>query len=286
MRQAVTSNLLSRSAVLAGLLLAAAAAPASADVAYATAGSTYTQDFNSLAGSGSNAWTNDSTLAGWFLYRQPVPGTAIASYTADTGASNAGAVYSYGSAGSGDRALGSLGSGGTYWGSPTSGALAGWVAVAIDNATGQSLTSFTVTYDGEQWRNGGNTSAQTMNWEYGIGSSFASVTTWTSLNSLAFTSPIASSTAGALDGNAAANRVADISQTVNNPGVGAGQTLWIRYTEVNDAGNDHGLAVDNFRFSATTAVAVPEPAAVVSMSLGMLGVAGLALRRRVRRSGL
>ena len=30
-----------------------------------------------------------------------------------------------------------------------------------------------------------------------------------------------------------------------------GETFWIRWIERNDAGNDHGLAIDNFTLSTT-----------------------------------
>ena len=59
-------------------------------------GSSYSQNFNPLsATSGTGvAWTNNSTLPGWFLFRQPAPGTALATYNVDAGGSNAGAFVS------------------------------------------------------------------------------------------------------------------------------------------------------------------------------------------------
>jgi len=56
----------------------------------------YSQSFDTLAASGSgNAWTNDLTLPGWFLFRQPAASpVAISSYNADTGAANTGSFLS------------------------------------------------------------------------------------------------------------------------------------------------------------------------------------------------
>ena len=95
----------------------------------------YSQNFDSLATTGTtNTWTNDTTLVGWSLFRQPTPGTAITAYAADSGTSTTGSFYSYGATGNSDRALGGLGTGGTYFGSPASGAIAGWIAFSATAA--------------------------------------------------------------------------------------------------------------------------------------------------------
>lgn len=250
--------------------LAALAGASSASVSYT--GGTYSQGFDSLGTSGSLAWANDSTLAGWSLFRQPAPGTPVTTYTGGDGSSNAGAFYSFGTGSNTDRALGGVGSGGSYFGSPSSGNIAGWFAVALTNSTAGTIDSFTVGYDGEQWRNGGNTTAQTMVMEYGFGASFTGVASWIAGGSgFNFTSLVNTSTAGALDGNAGANRTAGLGGTVSGLSWGAGQTLWIRWVERNDSGNDHGLAIDNFEFSA-----VPTPGAAALLGLGGL----LSARRR------
>jgi hypothetical protein len=247
--------------------------PAESAVIFSTGGSTISQDFDSL---GATAWTNDSTLPGWSLFRQPSPGTALTAIAIGDGGSNAGSIYSFGSAGGSDRALGGTGSGGAYFGSPASGAVAAWVAVSITNDTSAEIDSLTVNYDGEQWRNGGNTSTQTMPLQYGFGPTFASVANWINPGgSFDFTSPTTGASAAALDGNLAANRVAGLGGTVSGLTWAPSDTLWIRWTETNDSGNDHGLAIDNFSFSATN---VPEPAALGSMAL-----AATTLIRRRRR---
>lgn len=140
---------------------------------------TYTQDFNTLVSTGTTAvaWSNNLTLPGWSLFNST--NNAITTYLPGTGGSNTGSFYSFGTTGSSDRALGSAGSGGAYFGSPLTGGVAGYMAVQFENQTGSTIDSFTVGFAGEQWRNGGNTTAQTMVFEYGFGATFASVSGWT-----------------------------------------------------------------------------------------------------------
>ena len=156
----------------------------------------YSQDFNTLPTSGTSlVWSNDSTLSGWSLFRQPAPGTTITAINANNGSSNTGTFDSFGVAGTNpltDRALGGVGSGGAYFGSPLIGAVAGWMAVALTNDMASTIDTLDLNYTGEQWRDGGNTTAQTMTLEYGFGSSFASVSTWSTApgSGFNFTSPI------------------------------------------------------------------------------------------------
>jgi len=225
----------------------------------------YSQTFDTLpTGGASLAWSNDSTLAGWFLYRQPSPGTSITTINAGDGSSSTGSFYSFGVLGSGaleDRALGGLGSGGAYFGSPATGTVAGWMALALTNDTDATIDALTLSFDGEQWRNGGNTVAQTVVLEYGFGSSFATVSTWTAPGgNFDFTSPIHTATASAVDGNSGTNRAAGLGGTLNSLGWAPGSTLWFRWVERNDAGNDHALAIDDVE------IVLPSPAAASSFA--------------------
>jgi hypothetical protein len=247
--------------------------PAHAAITVATPAFTYTQNFDALAASGTSAWANDSTLPGWSL--TTAAGTAVTTYATGDGSSNTGSFYSFGTVGSADRALGGTGSGGTYFGSPVSGAVAGYVAVAFTNGTGSALSGFNLAFDGEQWRNGGNTSAQSMVLQYGFGATFASVGNWVLPGgNFNWTSPVSGSTATAVDGNTA-GRAAGRGGVVNTAWA-AGDTLWVRWIELNDVGNDHGLAIDNLSLSVA---AVPEPA---TWALMLGGAAALLARRRSR----
>jgi len=244
----------------AGLL---AAMSAQATVSVGSAAFTYSQSFDSLATSGtSNAFSADVTLAGWSIFNGT---SALATYRAGTGTDTAGAVYSFGSGS--ERAFGSIASAAVA--NPT-------LALALTNNSGGALDSFTLRFDGEQWRNGGNTTAQKLTVQYGFGSTFAGVTTWTSAGA-AFdvNSLVNTSTPGAVVGNTA-GLSANLGGTVATNWA-AGDTLWIRWNDVNDAGNDHGLAIDNVSLSVTAAV--PEPG-TYAMLLAGLGAVGFVARRR------
>ena len=253
-------------------LLTMSVTPAHAALNVSSAAFSYSQSFDSLASTGAvNAWADDSTLPGWSLLN--ATGASVPTYGTDT--SSSGAFRAFGDSGSSERALGGVASGGTYFGSPASGAVAGWIAVAFTNGTGAALEGFSVGFNGEQWRNGGNTSAQTMVLEYGYGASFGTVASWAAPGgSFDFTSPVIGSTAAAVAGNSA-GLIAGLGGSVATTWA-AGDTLWLRWVERNDVGNDHGLAIDNLSFSVT---AVPEPGALALMLAG-LAVVGFVARRR------
>src|SRR5262245_36407553 len=187
-----------------------------------------TENFDSLASAGTGvAWVDNSTIPGWYSTRT--------TYNSGTGSSNAGALYSFGVAGTNpatDRALGSVASGGT-----------GTVfhAARLTNNTGATITSLDISYVGEQWRNGGNAASHALTFQYQIANagviSAANTPTsgWSSVSDLSFTSPIATAAAAALDGNAGANRTlksATLTVTVN-----AGQEIWVRWQDPDDTGN-------------------------------------------------
>jgi uncharacterized protein len=255
------------------------------------AAGTYSQNFDSLSNTGTtNAWTNDSTLTGWYALQsigtsitttgaRDTGGAyaAVTNYRANDGTSNTGALYSHGTTAATDRALGSVGSG-------TPGDFV-W-ALVLQNTSGGPLTSFTLSYTGEQWRKGGATTpavdaAQTLDFDY---ATFAAAPALTDLygdnvapytnpggvgGTLDFTSPqFGTSTPTALDGNLAANRTA----LTGSPSLtwNAGEYLVLRFWDDNHPGNDHGLAIDDLSFSAT-----PEPA-----TIGLLLLGATLLRRR------
>lgn len=214
----------------------------------------YSQNFDGLGIAGSGlVWSNNLILPGWSLFRQP-SGRAVAltTYNANNGSSNSGAFISYGSTNSSDRALGGLGSGGSYYGAPASGAVAGWFALALTNSTAAIINRLEVSFNGEQWRNGGNAAPQTMVFERGYGSSFQEVSSWLTPGGLFnWSSPVVSTTAAAVDGNAAGRVRArggtlDLSATPWAPNT----TLWLRWVVPNNPGDDHGLAIDDLRITA------------------------------------
>ena len=209
-----------------------------AQVSLTTPGAPVTINFDTLPTSGSATWTNNSTVPGWFHARTGT-GTTI---VANNGSNNAGNLYSYGTGTATDRALGSLGSGNAavgnlYWG------------VRLQNNTGATITSLEVSFVGEQWRNSA-AAAQTLAFSYLVGSptvtgSLAEFqSAGTAVAALNFTSPVTGGTAGALDGNATANRVA-LSTTISGLSIPNGTEVMLRWADPDHTGADHGLAIDD-----------------------------------------
>ena len=264
------------------LALGTAALAAQADIGITLASSNYSQNFDSLTTStAAQTFANDSTLQGWSLFT--AAGSPVPSFAADTGGSNAGAFRSFGSTSSSDRALGGVTSGGAYFGSPASGNVAGYIALALNNQTGFTMGGLVLSYTGEQWRNGGNTSAQSIVLQYGFGATFSAVSAWSAAgSSFDFVTPTTGATAAALDGNAAANRVTGIGGALENLNWANGDTLWLRWQYTNNQGNDHGLAIDDLNL-AVLPLPVPEPASGALLLAGLGAVGLLARRRSVRR---
>lgn len=92
-------------AVLALVLGTAANAASAQCVSLTTLGSAYTQNFDTLSNTAGST-TNNLTIPGWFLTESGGGARDNEQYAVDTGASTTGDMYSYGSAGSTERALG------------------------------------------------------------------------------------------------------------------------------------------------------------------------------------
>jgi hypothetical protein len=267
-------NLLVAIGIAASILFApGAAAPVSAFVGFT---GTYTQNFNTLSSVGggtSVAWTNNSTLTGWYL------GTdltwPITTYLSSNGTSVVGAFRSYGIAGNTDRGLGSLADD-TYG---TAGTGRGYIGLVLQNNTGSTITSITVAYTGEQWR-AANTTAQSFTFSYALNASVpsdwmrtAGGLSFTNVTALDFTSPI-NTTAGALDGNVAANRTAK-SATISGLSVPVNGYFFLRWIDLNNTGNDHGLAIDDL------SITVPDLAPTVVSTVPTSGATGVLLNSNV-----
>lgn len=267
-----------KSVFVAALVAAASVASAQSIVSFT---GTYSQNFDSLASTGTSvAWSNNPSfpvLQGWSAWRTNSAGNTTArdasinnftAYGINDGASNSGNLYSYGSVGSTDRALGSLSSG-------TPGDIL--IVLALRNDTGAAITDISLSYDSEQWRNGGNTASHSTVLDYkvvstiGLSDTDASFTTGYVAPGASFNTVtnVASATAAAVDGNVAGlstGRGGAISLTWN-----PGEILLVRWWDNNDVGNDHGLAIDNLNI-------VPTPG-----TMALVGVGGLMVARRRRK---
>lgn len=242
-----------------------------AAIAYSSAGSTIGETFNSLSSTATTiapeAWTNNSTLPGWYAFNRTTP-AAFTSYISSTG--NTAAVNILQSLGNtADRALGG------QTPNPTGGDLS--YGVQLTNSTAGVLSSFNLQYTGETWRVIVGEGADGFTFDYQIFAagtgSLTAASGWNSVASLNYTSPrIAGGSSSPVDGNSAANR-AVLSDSVNGVAWNPGDELWLRWTDNNSTGTLRAaIGIDDFSFTA-----VPEPSSAL---LGLGGISLLALRRR------
>jgi hypothetical protein len=240
-------------ALLLGLSpLQAGPVQAAGTISLALLGAPYTQDFNTLASSGT---ANTSVPDGWEFAE--TGNNANTTYRAGTGSDNTGDTYSYGSSGSTERAFGGL----------RSGNLVPFIGAQFSNDTGGTITSLAISYTGEHWRLGQNTTGRAADrMEFQVSTDAASLTTgtWTDYDLLDFTSPVTSGTVGALNGNVDPNRTA-ISATITGLNIPAGATFWIRWLDTDlTPGADDGLSVDDFSLTPDGTVGPGDTAPVVT----------------------
>src|SRR5262249_4693687 len=138
-------------------------------------GSTYVQDFTTLAASGAS---NTVVPAGWGFVES---GTgANTTYAAGDGAINAGNTYRFGTGKSIDRAFGEV----------TAGSVQTTIGAAFVNNTGHALSSITIGYTGEQWRLGDSAApVDILNFQYSLDATDLNNGTWIDANALDFSSP-------------------------------------------------------------------------------------------------
>jgi endonuclease I len=187
----------------------------------------YSQNFNSLAESG----TSSTLPPGWTFVESG--SNANTTYTAGTGSGNTGETYSFGT--NSDRALGGL----------LSSSLGTIIGVQFTNASGAALTRIPVSYSGEQWRLGATGREDKLNFQYSTDATSVTTGTWTDVDELDFVAPVMTGTVGALDGNASANRTA-VAHTITGVDIAHGSTIWFRWLDLNASGSDDGLAIDDF----------------------------------------
>lgn len=215
-----------------------------------SAGVPVTQNFNTLAQSGTtNTWTDNTTIPAWYSNRTV--------YIGSDGASTTGALFSFGSTASAERALGALTSGTT----PTV-----HFGVRLVNNTGGNISGLTITFRGEQWRQTAN--AQTLVFESQVGATSLTSGTWTANSSFNFTA-LKTGTAGLLDGNATGN-FSDVSGTLN-VAVTNGQEIWLRWTKTGST--SPGLSIDDISITANAAISSNADLSNLSLSVGSLSPA-------------
>ena len=232
-------------------------------VSLSSFGVPYTQNFNTLASTG----TSSTLPTGWTF--SETGSNANGLYATGTGSSNTGDTYSFGSSGSSERALGGL----------RSGNLIPLFGVEFRNDSGSTIASLAIAYTGEQWRLGTTNRADRLDFQYSLDATSLTTGTWQDYNTLDFTSPSTSGSVGARNGNDSANRTL-LSATLPLT-VPAGGTFWLRWVDYDAAGADDGLAVDDFSLTAWGSPNATVPEAGCTAGLLGLALAGLLVARKV-----
>jgi hypothetical protein len=274
-----------------------------ASVLYSTAGSIYSENFNGLpTDMPSNAsiqtlypngWQDDATtvvgdhisVPGWYLWHPIDPGGSERGTNGHQRVrvgpgANTGGFWLFGATASDpEKALGSLGSTTVAANNDNM-----FIATRLTNNTGVTLDTFTVTYDGEEWRDGQLATPETLSFGYNLGATTAGtppnwadpLTTYTAVPALNFTSPVFAGTGSsgtAVDGNSA-GKVAGITATVTGISWAPGTDLWLRWADPQvPSAADDGLGIDNFSFSADATV--PEPSGFALLCISLAGMFGL-----------
>ena len=250
------------------ILFAAVPAGAAGTNSLTLAGSPYTENFDGM-GTGSSqpplGWSG-GTLTGASTTNGVIAN--IGSFSASTGNSTTSGNFNYGNSGGADRSIGSLAA------STTTRA----TQVLFVNNTGFTITNLTISYDGEQWRDGGNTTSINSLGLTFSQSSVGGLTNFSAVGaSFNFSAPQNGASQATLNGNLAANQVTNIggNYTVS---IAAGEVFALRWIDSDDAGNDDALAIDNFSLGYSPN-AIPEPSTLLLVGLGLIGAVSIHRRR-------
>lgn len=238
----------------------------------------YTENFSTLGTSATASlpsnWRADTQTTARVVgaYSSAVSATArVGGNSLSSSAGNG--IYNFGAGVSNeatDRAVGFLSSG--------SATKSGNLYAYFQNNTGGTISSWNISYDVEQYRNGSNSAGFGIQLYYSTDGS-----TWTSAGS-----DFLSQFSANADNNGYASAPGS-SQSVTaktlNYSVASGGALYLAWnyavTSTTTTSNAQALAVDNFSITAAAA-AIPEPSTYAAI-FGGLALAGVAVRRRFAR---
>ena len=268
-----------------------AADTANAQISLTAGASQYTQDFNSLVASGTTTspYADNSTIPGFYALvgRGPL-GTGADTYTPtiyniQDGASVNPGIADFGTGTSTNRAFGTVVTDATT--APSSGFMT-YGFRFVNNDPIHSITSIAIQYTGEQWRRNSTTN-QTLAFSSAVFDTGTGgldpVIGYSSNTVLDFISTGGTGTVGGTTPQYSQIKTGTITATVR-----PGQELWVRWVDVNDAGNDHATAIDNVSVNATFDP-TPAPPGLISGLIGsavgsaQFGVFWLRKKRRLRK---
>jgi hypothetical protein len=216
----------------------------------------YQQNFDILG-------TDTSWIQGWNGVNTAASPATPLTLGITTGTTTSGGLYNVGSAGDGDRALGSL-AGGTVI--PRFG-------VQFQNTSGAAFTDVQLGGVMEQWRSGTSATAnEILTFEYSFDAQDIddAAATWHSLSGMDLLERLTETTTGAaVNGNLPENQSL-LSGTIEDAQWLDQGLLTLRWTDFNDTGSDGLYALDNFTLSGMSVV--PEPSVYALAGLGLLAL--------------
>lgn len=227
---------------------------------------TYTQDFNTLARSGTN---NTALPTGWYF--QEFGTGADSTYAAWLPVQNPlrGNTYSFGSGTAADRSLGMY----------RTASFNSIIGAQFTNTGTTAIESLLISYWGEQWWLGASGRTDRLDFQYSLNATSLTTGDWIDVNALDFHSLITNGN-GSLAGN---TQHAFLSSQINGLNIAPGETFWIRWTDFDVAGADDGLAIDDFSLVARFGepASVPEP--TTTAALAFFSAGGWVARRLFQR---
>ncbi len=224
---------------------------------------TLQQSFNTLPATGSTSLIGkgpfslaDSPLLltglqGWFI-RQMAGSQSNTNFSTSTGSSTGSGVYSFGSSGNINRALGTLASGTGIYG----------FGIILKNESGIILNRLTIQFLASQWRKGG--SGNINSWKCGFIQSDSSNLNLDSIKllpNLNLSSIHTSSGSATLNGQLPANQNL-ITNTISDIRWLPGQLLVFQWSDTDETGSDDAMAIDDFSFKATQEIGPPTIGAI------------------------
>ncbi|MCB9184613.1 MAG: T9SS type A sorting domain-containing protein [Flavobacteriales bacterium] len=217
------------------------ALPASAQYSYTTLGATYNQDFSALGTAninvaGGNLNLHNAGVNGWFY----IESNGNTQMDAGTGTGNAGSTYHFGPAGNTERAIGGLRSGSNT-------PMFGFYLV---NNTGQTINNIAIAYTGETWRIGTAARADKLDFQYSLDATSLSTGTWVDADALDYVNGAGPT------GNGSLQHSANLSSTITGLTLLNGESIYLRWNDVDASGADDGMAVDDFSLTATAAATI------------------------------
>lgn len=234
--------------------------------------SPYTQDFNSLSSNTTTqqSFQNNVSLLG--VYAQavldgfgayPQGDTPVPYYGNDGGQHPEANYYSFGTAGSTERAFGGIATTFMVSGYPLVGN--GYVAMRFVNKTGRTIENLEVSYAMEQWYNSGKVDKAQVNFDYQLpATTFSGAMqsgTWVNVAALGVAAPSTATVVASKNGNSPANRRV-LNSTISNLNLANGKEVVLRWKyALNKDTNGNGLAIDDVTITPQAGSVATDPGA-------------------------